>query len=244
MQNGSEGASFRAIDELEELARADRFNSWIFDVIEPHLGDRVLEVGAGIGTMTRRLLRSGRSVTSLEPAENLFPILEERVGAMGGADVLRCTAQQFLLSDREAGFDSVVYVSVLEHIFDDAAELRTAAALVRPGGTVIVFVPAMPQLFGAIDLRSGHYRRYDADGLRTVLGEGGLDIIDVRWMDVLGVVPYLLVYRILRISRLTRGSNLLYDAVLVPLSRRFESVLPVQRFGKNLIAFAVRDERT
>jgi len=134
----------------------------------------------------------------------------------------------------------VLYVNVLEHIEHDAAEITTAVNLLEPGGRLCVFVPAMPSLYGSLDYKSGHYRRYTAQRLARLFREAGLTDIDVRYFDLLGVAPYWLMYRVLNVSRLDRVSSNGYDRVVVPLSRALQRVLRRPPRGKNLIAVARR----
>lgn len=238
-QAASEGSTFGATEELANLAEADRFLDWISGALLPHLGHEVLEVGAGVGAIATKLAAAGRRVLAIEPADNVYPELERRCAQQEGVRTRRITSGE-LLAEGGPGFDSVVYVSVLEHILDDVGELRTAAHLVRPGGTVALFVPAMPSLYGSLDFKSGHYRRYDRELLRQVVTDAGLEVVELRYMDLLGVVPYFLMYRLLSVASLGSGSSAVYDRLIVPVSRRFERLVGPPAVGKNLVAVARR----
>ncbi|CAM8647434.1 hypothetical protein MCETE7_01376 [Acidimicrobiia bacterium] len=98
----------------------------------------------------------------------------------------------------------------------------------------------MPGLYGSLDFKSGHYRRYDEELLRQVLLDAGFESVSIRWMDILGVFPYFVLYRLLGVSRLDAGSSGLYDSVVVPLSRFLESMIGSPPFGKNLVAVGIR----
>ena len=135
-------------------------------------------------------------------------------------------------------FDTVVYVNVLEHIADDLDELRTARRLLAPGGQLALFVPAMPSLYGSLDYKSGHYRRYTHDQLASLLDRAGYVDADVRYVDLLGVAPYWFMYRVLNVGRLDRASSTGYDRVIVPLSRAVQRLARRPPRGKNLIAIA------
>ena len=99
---------------------------------------------------------------------------------------LQLTSQE-LASKRPQQFDSIVYINVLEHILDDAAEMRTAFDLVAPGGSLGVFVPAMSRLYGSLDYKSGHHRRYDKASSREVIAGAGFEIVELRYLEVAGV---------------------------------------------------------
>lgn len=240
-QAATSNSEFGAAEELENLAQADHFFGWIADELAPHLGRRILEVGAGIGTIATKLAdrRPGAEITAIEPAENLFDQLHANVSRLRNVTALQLTSQELAASDQRP-FDSIVYVNVLEHILDDAAEMRTAFDLVAPGGSLGVFVPAMSRLYGSLDYKSGHYRRYDKARLTDVIAGAGFEIVDLRYLEVAGVVPYWLMYRVLDRRSLSSVSSGVFDRVVVPVSKLVQGLVPSPPIGKNLIAIARR----
>lgn len=232
---------FGAAGDLERLGTARHFFDWVLDEFGPYLRGSVLEVGAGLGTITRLLADRYPELrlVALEPAGNMFTELSSFAAVSP-----RVTARQATLADYLQGgdrrFDAVMYLNVLEHIEDDAAELRLAAEALRPGGAMLVFGPAMEVLYSELDHRAGHYRRYDTDGLRRLIEQAGLQPVYIRYFDVLGVLPYLVVYRLLRRDAISGGSMWAYDRVLIPLSRVVQKAVPAPPLGKNVIAVAVK----
>ena len=231
---------FGAMEEMTALAGADRFLTWIADELGPHLGGRVAEIGAGVGSVTLKLATADRRIVAVEPADNVFPQLASRLAGHPFAEARKMTSEELLEAEGPASFDSVVYVSVLEHIDDDVAELRTASQLVKPGGAIGLFVPAMAALYGSLDYKSGHYRRYDRELLATVIREAGLEVDRLHYLDVAGALPYFLMYRLLDVPTLDSGSSAVYDKLIVPVSRAAQRVVPRPPFGKNLVAIARR----
>lgn len=241
-QQAQAGSSFGADVELERLAEADHFFGWIADELEPHLGHRILEVGAGIGTVSLKLLERlpGAQITALEPDPKLHEELVSRTKRHPEVQTLNVTSTDLLQSDMAPTFDSVVYVNVLEHILDDVGELSTARDLLVPGGTLAIFVPALTRLYGSLDYKSGHHRRYHRDTLTNVITAAGLEIVDVRYLDMLGVAPYFVMYKLLDVKSLGSVSSNGYDRVIVPISRAIQRLAPHPPFGKNLLAIAKR----
>lgn len=241
-QQAAAGSSFGADVELERLAEADHFFGWIADELEPHLGHRILEVGAGIGTVSLKLLERlpGAQITALEPDPKLHDELVSRTKRHPEVQTLNVTSTDLLQSDMAPTFDSVVYVNVLEHILDDVGELSTARDLLVPGGTLAIFVPALTRLYGSLDYKSGHHRRYHRDTLSNVITEAGLEIVDVRYLDMLGVAPYFVMYKLLDVKSLGSVSSSGYDRVIVPISRAIQRLAPHPPFGKNVLAIARR----
>jgi SAM-dependent methyltransferase len=233
------GSAFGAEVELEHLATADSFFDWIVASFDSAVRGRVLEVGAGIGTVSSRLAaHADRQVTGIEPADNLFPRLAD-ASVRHGFTARQCTSAE-LLAEQPAPFDTLVYVNVLEHIEDDVTEVRRAAELCAPGGRLCVFVPAVPALYGTLDRKSGHYRRYRRDELVANITAGGFRVDDVRYFDVVGLLPYWLAYRVLRVQSLGGASTSLFAKVLVPMSKAAQVVLRRPPIGKNLILTATK----
>jgi SAM-dependent methyltransferase len=232
---------FGAAQDLERLGTAKHFFDWVLDVFDPYLRGRVLEVGAGLGTITRMLVDRypDLSVVALEPAANVFADLESYAALTPRVAACRQTLAEYE-PDPGNGFDAVVYLNVLEHIADDAQELRLAAEALRPGGALLVFGPALEWLYSELDYRAGHYRRYGLRGLRALATEAGFEVVSARYFDVLGVVPYLVVYRLLRHDDISGSTLWGYDRVVVPLSRLIQRVLRNPPLGKNVIVIAVK----
>jgi SAM-dependent methyltransferase len=232
---------FGAADDLDRLGTAEGFFRWVLDEFHPYLQGSVLEVGAGTGTITRKLVERfpDLRVTALEPAENLFGDLESFAAVSPRVTALhRSLAAGGPLVER--GYDAVLYLNVLEHIDDDAAELRLAASALRPGGALLVFGPALSWLYGELDYKAGHYRRYSAGGLRRLAEQAGFEVVKAGYFDVLGVLPYWLVYRLGRRSSISGTSIWGYDRVIVPVSRLLQRVVPDRLLGKNVLLIATR----
>jgi SAM-dependent methyltransferase len=235
------GEHFGAADDLERLGTAHRFFDWVLDEFEPHLGGRMLEVGAGAGTITRKLADRYPNcrLVALEPAQNLVPAL-----AAYGALSDRVTVHQETLAEYvrhgTGGFDAVLYLNVLEHIEDDAAELRLAAAVLRPGGALLVFGPGLEWLYSDLDYKAGHYRRYSPNQLRRLAERAGLLVERARYFDLLGVPPYYVVYKLLRQTGISGSTMWGYDWVVVPASRLLQRVLVRPPAGKNVVLVATR----
>jgi hypothetical protein len=130
---------------------------------------------------------------------------------------------------------------VLEHIADDEQEVRLSAAALRPGGTLLVFGPALEALYSELDHKAGHYRRYSLDSLRRIVEGAGLRIVTLRYFDLLGVLPYLVVYRWLHHTEISSSTMWGYDRLIVPMSRMIQDVLRHPPAGKNVILVAVKE---
>ncbi|MDP9235041.1 MAG: methyltransferase domain-containing protein [Actinomycetota bacterium] len=233
---------FAAEDDLECLAASKYFFDWVLEEFHAYLRGQVLEVGAGTGTITRRLV--GRyphvSVVGLEPADNLFPDLEAYAALTSRVSMRKETLVEYAPRAQEA-FEAVLYVNVLEHIADDQREFRLASEVLRPGGAILVFGPALEALYSELDHKAGHYRRYSLRYLRRLTERAGLRVVSLRYFDILGVLPYLIVYRWLHRTEISGSTMWGYDRLIVPVSRLLQRWLRNPPTGKNVILIAVKD---
>ena len=228
---------FAAADDLEQLGAAENFFDWVLDGFDRDLRGDVLEVGAGTGTITRRLVERypDIAVTALEPAGNMAAELSSFAALHPRVEAHRRTLAQV---PADEAFDAVLYLNVLEHIGDDRTEVALAARALRPGGALLVFGPAHEWLYSDLDHKAGHYRRYSAGQLRELVAGSGLRVERCHYFDVLGVAPYWLVYTLLRHGDITGSTTWAYDRLVVPLSRLVQRVVPTPPIGKNVVLIA------
>ena len=127
---------------------------------------RLVELGCGTGNVLQALGRFGEAIGVEYDAEL------RAVGVAAGVDI-RAGALPDDVPLADGSADAVLLLDVIEHLDDDVAALRTARRLTRPGGIVVVTVPAYAWLWSGHDIALGHRRRYTARRLRAVMGEAG-----------------------------------------------------------------------
>lgn len=238
---------YRAKDELHVLNRAENWNAFI---VETLLGDaprrgivEILEVGAGVGGITAALRAElpGARITCLEPDPVNAESLAERFGYDNDISVVPSGIDRYRTQTSCAeSFDLIVYVNVLEHISDDRGELASAVKLLREGGMIVALVPAMPGLYGPIDFKSGHFRRYRVPEFRELFESAGLEPVSVQYFDPIGVAPYWINYRVLNKSKISARGVWTFDHVLVPAMRVTHAAGLRWPFGKNVVGRAVK----
>ncbi len=203
---------------------ATNYNVWLLDRARPHLGSRVLDAGAGTGTFTEMAAADGRElVVAMEPDPLFADELELRFAGRENVEVVQLEVDDVSRGTVPAPFDSVVCFNVLEHIRDHAAALARLREVLAPDGRLFLLVPAHPLLFGSIDRTVGHERRYKRGQVRGLLERGGFQVEEVRYVNPLGALGWLVSARILRRTLIPEGPLRLYDRV-VPLLRGLESL--------------------
>lgn len=148
-----------------------------FDLVErifAELAPRtIVELGCGQGAVGTRLA-AGARYTGVEPDHESCEVARSRLAGTTGQII----AGDHTCLPSDAVYDVVCAFEVLEHIEHDEKALTDWVTLIRPGGHLVLSVPAWPSRFGPMDVAVGHFRRYSPDGLTNVLRGAGLT--DVR----------------------------------------------------------------
>jgi ubiquinone/menaquinone biosynthesis C-methylase UbiE len=202
-------------------------------------GGRLLDVGCGSGRSTERLARGRPLAIGLDLLRDGLVRLRARSSS---ASPVQGRAEQ--LPIRDGGVDIVLLLDVLEHT-DDGLVLREVHRVLRPGGAVIITVPAMPRLWAYRDVAAGHRRRYTREALERSLAAASLEKQHLRYY-------YVLFFPLLLISRLVRGGRSGRDAEDFPprlvnrmlarvalLEAKLHWRLPAP-FGSSIVAVARR----
>lgn len=221
--------------DLDLLRGAARYQRWLLSVLGPIRGE-VLEVGAGSGNFTRWLAPGTERLVALEPD----PPLARRVVELGLPNVEVVTSR---LETMPAGrtFDAAVMINVLEHIEDDVAALRALRSRLKPGGRAMIVVPAHQQIFGPLDEKYHHLRRYTRRGVRAVFENAGLDVERVHYFNPLGAIGWLIFVRWMKRERLTPGAIRLTENVAVPAGRALDAIR-FRPFGQSVVALGRRPD--
>ena len=220
-------------DTLDSLDGADNYVGWIVDSLRPHLGARILEVGAGHGTLTQRLAEIGH-VTAIEPSARAAAVLRAAIPPGSPVTVIEGDATT---ATTLGAFDSIVLVNVLEHIEDDRGAIEQLAKALEPGGAIAVFAPAFEMLYSEFDRRVGHHRRYRRREIEVLMRGAGLDIATSRYMNRPGAVAWLIVARLFGQVPTKSAFTKAFDRVGVPLVRMTERRPP--RFGASALVVGV-----
>jgi len=218
---------------LEDLGTAVHYIDWLAALCDPWLGDRPIELGSGRGDYAERWRRPDRQLVVSEADPGRLQHLMQRFRDCPDVTPRLLDAPVTETADHTAA----VALNVVEHIADDVAALRSFAGLVAPGGFVVVIVPAFPLAMSEFDREIGHYRRYRRAGLTRVIRDAGLEPVRVHYVNLLGLIGWTVLMRLLR-GRPRDGIALrLFDRFVVPVLRRLEARRPPP-FGQSVLGVA------
>jgi glycosyltransferase involved in cell wall biosynthesis len=178
----------REIMTLRVLRKAGKYNGWVYGMLKPYLGKEILEVGSGIGNMTRYFLGHGK-VTASDISPYYLKELGRAFGDNENVEIRPLDISRNSYPEKER-YDTIVCLNVLEHIEDDRQALANMRSLLKPGGRLILYVPCNPRLYCEIDRGVGHYRRYVLEDLVGKLRDGGFRVSHARHHNLIGAVGW------------------------------------------------------
>lgn len=221
--------------ELETLEAAANYHRAIVGEFAPFVGGNVLEIGAGIGRITELLapLAGVEQVVAVEPQPDFCRRFQAR---LPGQPLIQGTAQA-VPSGRL--WHAIVSVNVLEHIQDDAAELRRYHELLAPArGHLCLFVPARQELFAPIDADFGHHRRYARPQLASLLRQAGFGDLRLHYYNLAGYAAWWFYFCLLRRHAFTPSIVRFFDRFIFPPAHWLEANLCRPPLGQSLLAIA------
>jgi 2-polyprenyl-3-methyl-5-hydroxy-6-metoxy-1,4-benzoquinol methylase len=222
------------VADLEVMAHANNYRNWMYRQVEPYLGQRILEVGAGIGNFTEMLM-DRELVVATDKFEKCVNYLKARLGHH-----LECMPMQLDLANPSGeleryDFDTVICLNVLEHVEDDLSALSYMYSVLQPRGRLVLLVPAFQFLYGSVDRAIEHHRRYTKRDLLPKMRQSGFQIEDAFYMNVVGMAGWFWNNRIRKIQEENLNQIGFFDRFIAPWAERIERFAPPP-FGLSLIA--------
>jgi glycosyltransferase involved in cell wall biosynthesis len=213
-------------DILDAFSSAPNFNRWMADTIQPYIGKRVLEIGAGMGNLTRLLLAGRKRYVATDIDSEHLERLRSRLSQRPRLETAELNAAD---PQGHAAFrgqmDTVVCLNVLEHIEDDLGALRNIRSMLEPGGRAVILVPEGQSIFNSLDEELGHCRRYSEQQLRQRMMDAGFDVQKILRFNRASRPGWWLNGSILKRRTISRLQLKNFDR-LVWLLRRIDDLLP------------------
>lgn len=224
---------------LEVIAKADKFNQWMFETIRPHCHGNLLEIGSGIGNISRFFIQSGYSLTLsdtdehyIEQLKNTFPGTNTLSIDLAHVDFPTKYIQLF------QAFDTVILLNVLEHIEDEQEAIENCRHLLKPGGSLVVLVPAYSFLFSKMDRELHHYRRYTSKKLFNLVSKKKFNVRKVFYFNAMGISAW--IYgKLLGLHSIPSKEMKLFNN-LVPVAKFIDKIL-FEKAGLSVIMVAQKD---
>ena len=213
---------------LELFENTPRLNEWLYSKLAAGVCGDVLEVGSGIGNLSRLILNAADRVVLSDMEPHYLRALQETYRADARVEVIQYDLGRPPPDEiAQRRFDAIVAVNVIEHIRDDVSLVQHLAGLLKPGGSLLVYVPACPFAYGSLDVALGHFRRYTPTSLATLMQRADLTPERPRYVNLLGLIGWCWNGRALRRAQISPAQVGVFERLL-PLVRLEDRVrLPI-----------------
>ncbi len=223
---------------LKIFAKADRFNHWMFQTILPFCQAPILEIGSGIGNISKFFLKAAYPILLTDIREEYCQYLKDNftdASSMLGIDQINLVDPHFEQHYKAhlGKFKTVYALNVVEHIENDQKALENCYKLLQKDGNLIILVPAYRQLFCDLDQNLGHYRRYTRKKLTKKFTKAGFDIVHHQYFNLAAVGGWFWYGKILKRQVLPEQPIRAYNR-LVPIFKVLDWAVG-QRLGNSVI---------
>jgi glycosyltransferase involved in cell wall biosynthesis len=225
---------------LSELEHARRFNQWMGRTLRPYIGDRVLEIGAGIGTLTNQFIpRELYLASDINP--HYLRYLQSYSFGKPYLYVLNVDAGESRhFHGLEEKFDTALMINVLEHVADEGLALRNLWSALETGGRALILVPQHPFLYGTLDRVLQHRERYTPAKLKRAFEDAGFRVERIFDFNRSCVPGWWLNGRVLNRKKFSKVQLKVLDMTM-PVLSRIDGMWPWG--GLSLIGVGVKDNK-
>jgi glycosyltransferase involved in cell wall biosynthesis len=224
---------------LNNLTGTPQYLSWLAGELRPSLGDTVLELGAGIGNLTGRLMGRRLHYAATEKDPLYLHSLRNRFLRTPNVSVLKLDPERPEdFADVGGPFDTVLCVNVLEYAADPGAVIESAGRVLKTGGSIVLLAPQSPALFGSLDRTLGHLRRFSKSELSALLEKRSFKVLRIVNLNKISTPAWWLYGQLLQRSRISKVTLKIFDKT-VWIWRRIDRLLPWR--GLSLVAVATKE---
>lgn len=207
------------MEDLRQMENAPNYSEWLYSRLKPYLGKRVLEIGPGTGSISRKLIDDVDLLVGIEPNKYCFDILENSLSKNPNFLLFNKKVEDYETKGLESyHFDSVLCVNVLEHIENDIKTLDFFESILVPNGRVVLLVPAVQRAYGPIDKAVGHFRRYNKAGMAETISHTSLVIEKQFYMNFFGLLGWMFNAKIAKSQKQSVSQIKLFNSLVPMLS--------------------------
>ena len=220
--------------ELILFENATNWRKYFCGFIRPFLHGKILECGAGLGSICKVLnIENTSEWILLEPDTKMAGELKNKLlnkKLPPNCKIIEGTTSVF---ENKPQFDTILYIDVLEHIENDRLEMQMASSLLNERGKLIILSPAFPSLYSKFDNAIGHYKRYTKKELDALIPES-MECLFIHYLDSVGFFASLSNKKILKQDYPTKRQLNYWDKYMIPVSKFTDRVFNYS-FGKSIL---------
>ena len=226
---------------LQVIAKADQFNKWMYETIRPYLKGEILEIGSGIGNISKFVISNRLSLTLSDYNTEYQQFLKENFSEFTNVQAILSIDLQhpdffnhyFALKEK---YDSVFLLNVIEHLEDDIVAIENCRFLLKKGGRLVILAPAYPFLFCRFDKELGHYRRYSQKKLSFFFPHNSFKILHTQYFNFIGIAGWFIFGKLLKRKMIRSGEMSAFNK-MVPFFK-LADLITFKKAGLSVIAIA------
>ena len=229
---------------LEVIAKADRFNRWMFDQFKDQLKGEILEIGSGIGNISQLVIERGHSITLSDYNREYCDLLKTKfnqnknVKEILNIDLVDTEFHNKYFTYKEK-FDTIFLLNVIEHIKDDLLAVNNCRYMLKKEGRLVLLAPAYSWLYSSFDKQLGHHKRYSLRSLEDLLVKNDLHILSGSHFNFTGIAGWFLFGKLLN-KKMLGSSEMSAFNKIVPLAKIIDKLL-LKKIGLSVIVKGVKN---
>lgn len=192
--------TYKEIDQeglatLQIISANDNFNSWMYDQIKPFMKGNILEIGSGIGNISKWVLKDNHQLSLSDIRQSYCEFLAYRfyqspgVKAILTIDIVHAEFDS-VYSNLFNTYDCVFALNTIEHVENDNLAISNCLKLLKPNGHLVILVPAYKALYNRFDKELKHFRRYTKKTLEQVFSKEHATIVNTWYFNFIGILGW------------------------------------------------------
>lgn len=223
---------------LKVIEEADHFNEWVYKTISPNCSGKILEIGSGIGNISKFFIEDKREIILSDLRDNYSEILKEKyTNLVLKIDLVHPTFD-LEYKDLLETFDSIFASNVIEHIENDVLAISNCTKLLKRGGVLTILVPAHQWLYCNLDQELEHFRRYTKKSLQIIIKKNQLQIVKTFCFNIVGILGWFWTGKIMNKKIIPEGQMNLFN-LLVPVFKLADAVT-FRKIGLSVVCVSVK----
>jgi len=236
---------YREIDKegwetLDAIAAADKFNQWMYQTIKPYCSGKILEIGSGIGNISKFFVDDKANITLSDIRPVYCDVLKKKFPGADDVIEMNLTHPSFdtAYSQFIGKYDTVFALNVVEHIKDDEMAVKNCHKLLKPKGSLVILVPAYADLYNRFDRELEHFRRYTDKRLNNLLVSGNFTIQHSQYFNFMGIPGWYISGKLQKNKTIPKGQMSLYNK-FVPVFKLVDKLL-FNKVGLSVISVGIK----
>lgn len=219
---------------LDVVGGADRFNEWMYTTIKPYCKGKILEIGSGIGNISKYFITDNADLTLSDIRESYCSILKDQFnGKVNPEKILRMDILDPVKKEDECSYDAIFALNVFEHIEDHELAIRNCYKLLKEKGKLIILVPAYMSLYNDFDKNLYHFRRYDRGSLTKLFAKADLRVLKSFYFNFAGIAGWFISGTLQKNATIPNSQISLYNK-LVPIFKLID-FLTFRKAGLSIV---------